>query len=165
MSSTLNLYTFRPHNTFCNDDAEDREDYFIQGLVEALHDDRKNKFACFLELKREQLYWLNKLCRGLMECCQGNYYKNHALLDMLNIYKMYQEEFQDDTAAFDLEVKQLMRSMVKSTFLLFSCATQVVVFIQSPIDESDLLTNLLLDLEKEGYITLMKIVRIKTSIE
>ncbi|UXX41887.1 p18 [Psilogramma increta granulovirus] len=161
---SLNLYTYKPTSgTVCNDDFHNNEQiynkpFYIQGVLETLNDTTKSKFACFLELKREQLILLQKLTNDLLYNCTGNYYKNHVLLDAINLYSMYTEEFDNDENAFDIELTVLCRDMVLCLFELFSCTTNICVLIKNNVDRSNPLVVLLQTLENLGFVTLIRTV-------
>ena len=161
---SLNLYTYKPTSgTVCNDDVistttTNHKSFHVQGLLEALYDTSKSKFACFLELKRQQCTLLHKLTNDLLHNCTGNYYKNHVLLDVINLYNMYTEEFDNGENAFDTEVMVLCRDMVLCVFELFSCATNICVLLKNNVDETNPLVVLLKTLENLGYVTLIKTV-------
>lgn len=158
---SLNLYTYKPTTgTLCNDDITTTEHtpFYVQGLLEALYDTSKSKFACFLELQRQQCTLLQKLTNDLLHNSEGNYYKNHVLLDVINLYGMYTEEFDSVDNAFDTEVMVLCRNMVLCLFELFSCVTNICVLIKNNVDETNPLVVLLKTLENLGYVTLIKTV-------
>ncbi|ACZ63563.1 PrGVORF77 [Pieris rapae granulovirus Wuhan] len=157
-NTTLNLYTFKPSaNTICDDEI-DKSNFFLQGVLEALQDNTKSKFACFLELKREQNLLLEKLKHDLINNNNGNFYRNHVLLDVLNLYKLYCEEFTEEETAFDGEVIKLCYNMVLVLFELFSCTTNIVVFVKSTANYDDIIARALQSLQELGYITIIKTV-------
>lgn len=161
---SLNLYTYKPTSgTVCNDDiisADQKlnKSFHIQGILEALYDTSKSKFACFLELKREQCILLQKLNNDLLHNCTGNYYKNHVLLDVINLYSLYAEEFNNGENAFDTEVLMSCRDIVLCMFELFSCATNICILLKNDVDETNPLVVLLRTLENLDFVTLMKTV-------
>nr|AIU36739.1 ORF92 [Cydia pomonella granulovirus]AIU37299.1 ORF92 [Cydia pomonella granulovirus]QDW81152.1 ORF92 [Cydia pomonella granulovirus]QGY99487.1 ORF92 [Cydia pomonella granulovirus]QGY99912.1 ORF92 [Cydia pomonella granulovirus] len=159
MATTINLFTYKPPpNTVCDDDI-DKQNFFIQGVLEALNDNSKSKQACFLELKREQCLLLRKIKHDLLYSCEGNYCQNHVLLDALHLYKLYKEEFDDTQSAFDIDLMQTCREMVYLTFELFSCAANIVVFVHASANYKDnVLAQLLVELQSKNFITLMKTV-------
>ncbi|AIS92084.1 hypothetical protein [Erinnyis ello granulovirus] len=161
---SLNLYTYKPSsNTMCNDTiiTEHNETFHIQGILEALYDTSKSKFACFLELKREQCTLLQKLNYNLLYQRTGNFYRNHVLLDVLNLYNKYVEEFDDGENAFNTEVVQICHDTVVCVFELFSCATNIVVFLKSDVDDTSPIVEMLQFLENNSYITTIKTVCIQ----
>nr|UYX49713.1 p18 [Darna trima granulovirus] len=160
LSTTLNLFTYKPPvETIC-DDKPDLSEFFIQGILEALHDHNKSKHACFLELKREQNKLFEKLKTDLLDSINGNYYKNHVLLDVLNLYNLYAEEFNDENSAFDTELLNLYSNTATLVFELFSYATNVVVFMKSTADKENALTQLIENLQQSKLITIIKTVEL-----
>lgn len=157
--TVLNLYTFRP-NLVCDDSADDCQDFFIQGVMEALNDERKSKEACFLEIKREEALLLQKLARDLLDRTAGSFYRNHVLLDSLSLYRKYCEEFGDETA-FGTECVRLSGEASVAVFELFSCATEVVVFVDSGADPRDPCSVLLAELESRGMVRLERVFRFR----
>ncbi|AAQ21678.1 unknown [Cryptophlebia leucotreta granulovirus] len=157
MATTINLFTYKP-NTECDDDFNDKQNFLIQGILEALTDDQKSKQACFLEIKREQCLLLKKIKHDLINKCDGKFCRDHVLLDILYLYDLYLTEFDDQQAAFDMDLMQTCREIVYDTFELFSCATNIVVFMHASASYSDALAQLLIDLENRNCITLMKTV-------
>ncbi|AMF83826.1 p18 [Cnaphalocrocis medinalis granulovirus] len=156
---TLNLYTYKPlNNTLCNDDMLDKFNFHIQGKLESLQDDTKSKFACFLELKREQNSLLKKLNKDLLHHNNGNYYANHVLLDVLNMYKEYVEMFADEESAFDLEIVALCKDTVFVLFELFNNVNNIVVFVKSYANQHNILTKLLNELKMKHLVTIIKTV-------
>ncbi|AER41513.1 P18 [Epinotia aporema granulovirus] len=151
----VNLYTFKP-SVFCTDSDDTTDEFLIQGLSEALQDDTKSKLACFLELKREEVVLIKKVHDNLLNKCNGDYYKNHVLLDVLVLYKKYSEEYGDDTA-FGQECVSLSRELVISAFSLFNNATDIVVFVESRSDSDDVINLILLEMHDLGILKLEKV--------
>ncbi|AAM70282.1 hypothetical protein [Phthorimaea operculella granulovirus] len=157
----LNLYTYNPpRDTVCDDLHNEKSPFLLQGVLEALHEPNKSKMACFLELKREQRLMLYKLRQDLVENCHGTFYRHHILLDLLNMYKMYRDEFDDDTSAFDLGVCEICLDMVHTVFELFQCATDIFVFVESSANENDIIYELLNGLSERKIISIVKTVKI-----
>lgn len=154
----LNLYTFRP-NILCNDESDDHSEMYIQGIVESLVDTSKDKLACFLELKREEVVLFEKFSKDLQNSIEGNYYRNHVLLDVLVMYKKYNSEFGDDSA-FGREVVKLSLDLVCSLYETFSCATKIVVFVESNVNPQDDFYVLLRYLTSCKYIQLEKVCKV-----
>ncbi|AGQ20338.1 hypothetical protein CaLGV080 [Clostera anastomosis granulovirus A] len=155
---TLQLYTFRPSTKTSCDDRHDTDEFYIQGVVESLHDEGKSKHACFLELKREQTVLLKRLGRDLIENVDGSFYRNHVLLDALKLYGLYSEEFDDVTSAFDVDVMNSTRETVTLLFDLFGHATNVVVYVSSTACGDDKIVKLLEELQDMGAVTLISTV-------
>lgn len=157
--STLNLYTFRP-NFACNDEGDECAELYIQGIVEALNDNAKDKLACFLEIKREEVLLFEKFSRDLRNNTEGSFYRNHVLLDALVMYKKYSVEFGDDSA-FGRELVKLSLELVCSLFETFSCAAdKIVVYVESDSNPEDEFNVLLRYLEGCRYIELEKVCKI-----
>lgn len=162
--ASLNLYTYKPLNVdFIDDDAQP---FFIQGLMESLQDNTKNKLACFLELKREQTMLIEKIKNDLLTKRTGNFYRNHVLLDVLGLYKSYREELFPDAegSSFDMEMSRLCADMVYCVFELFSCACEsIIVFMRHTANEKDdVLVGMLNALDQMGSVKLIKIVDFTT---
>ncbi|AAS82656.1 ORF82 [Agrotis segetum granulovirus] len=153
--ATLNLYTFKP-NVLCLDESDEREEMYIQGIVEAVENQSCDKLACFLELKKEQVLLLKRLSDHILNRTSGNYFRNHVLLDVLVMYKKYNEEFGEDTA-FGNECAQLCLEIVQLMYELFSCTTNIVVLIESEADPEDEINLLLAHLERSKYIATEKV--------
>jgi|WetSurMetagenome_2_1015567.scaffolds.fasta_scaffold18666_3 hypothetical protein len=157
--SVLNLYTFRP-NFVCDDEGADCVELYIQGIVEALNDNAKDKLACFLEIKREEVLLFEKFSRDLRNGTEGSFYRNHVLLDALVMYKKYSVEFGDDSA-FGRELVKLSLDLVCSLYETFSCAVdKIVIYVESDTNPEDEFNVLLRYLESCKYIQLEKVRKI-----
>lgn len=154
------MYTYKPE-TICDDDDDDDNRFYVQGIMEALREPSRSKLACFLELKLEQKLMMEKLKNDIVTKCTGNYCKTHILLDLMNLYKTYTEEFDDETSAFDLEVLNACRETVKCVFELFSCVTDITVFVEATADEEHILTCLLTSLRDDEIVSLVKTVPLR----
>lgn len=152
---TLNLYTFRP-NVLCDDENDDRSELYIQGIVEAFTDNNKDKLACFLEIKREEVLLFERFSKNLQHNTTGHYYRNHVLLDVLVMYKKYIVEFGDESA-FGREVVKLCLDLVCSLYETFSCITDIVVFVEGNINTEDDFYVLLNYLSNCNYIKLQDV--------
>lgn len=157
--SALNLYTFRP-NFACDDEGADCAELYIQGIVESLNDDTKDKLACFLEIKREEVLLFEKFGRDLRNNIEGSFYRNHVLLDALVMFKKYSVEFGDDSA-FGREVVKLSLDLVCGLYETFSCAAnKIVVYVESDSSPEDEFSVLLRYLESCKYIELERVCKI-----
>ncbi|QBQ01634.1 p18 [Hyphantria cunea granulovirus] len=157
MVRVLNLYTFKP-NFVCDDTNEERCEFFVQALVEAM--ETGDSLAWFIELKREQVWLMQKLSRDLIERTDGNYYRNHVLLDVLDIYKKYVDQF-GNGSAFGTDCIELCHKLALTLFELFACATKIVVFMEVDRDPNDVLTMLLQHLADCDLVVLEKIFLLK----
>nr|ANY57594.1 PlxyGVORF75 protein [Plutella xylostella granulovirus] len=155
MDRVLNLYTFRP-KCLCDDLNNSRDEFLIQGVIESIKE--KDNYACFLELKKEQLFLLKKLANNLLNDAAGNYFKNHVLLDVLDLYKKYITEY-GSSSAFGKDCVNLCMEIVYTTYELFSCTTTIIVFIDTTADPADDIIALLQFLNDCNLIKLQKVFR------
>lgn len=155
MTRVLNLYTFKPNNV-SNDNVEDEVEFMLQGLVESLESDTTDKYACFIELKREQALIMQKVAHDFKHYLQGTYFRNHVLLDSLALYKKYTTEF-GDSSAFGRECVALCVEIVFSVFELFGCASEIVVNVKQDIDTTDVIYVLLEGLHNASLVSLQKV--------
>ncbi|ABC61207.1 unknown [Choristoneura occidentalis granulovirus] len=156
---SLNLYTYIPSpNVICNDDIDSTKNFFIQGIIEALNDDSKSKFAILLEMKREQSVLLKRLKHDLLHHNNGNYYKNHILLDILSLFSVYCDEFDNIESAFDIDLKVLCQEIVCTLFELFNCVTDITVYLKADLNDDNVIVILLHELQALELVTLIKTV-------
>lgn len=157
---TLNLYTYKPSSDVVCSDELDVCIIYIQGIMESIYDITKDKLSCFLELKREQNCVIKKLKHDLLNHIEGNYYKNHILLDLLNLHNMYNEEFNNDTSGFDIEIINIHTETTMYIFELFSCATNINVYVKSGVDKENVILQMLYALSEKNLITIISSVEL-----
>ena len=155
MNRVLNLYTFKPTNV-TNDSVDDHIDLVLQGIVESLDNKNTDKYACFLELKREQAHIFHKLAHDFTHHLEGTFFRNHVLLDVLKLYESYVKEFKD-RSAFGQDCVAQCIDIVYSVYQVFNRTSDIVVNVKQDINPNSVVYILLEGLQSSNLVNIQKV--------
>lgn len=137
--NTIQLFLFTPHDV-----QNDKPDYgndtiYFEAINESVIDASCDKYSLFAELKKEEALFMKKAYDDLVHYFNGNFYKNHVLLDALVMYKTNIEEHVDNTA-FGKNILDYCENFIVSLFQLFRLQSEIIVLLprNHNLDEDNL---------------------------
>ncbi|AUA60309.1 P18 [Operophtera brumata nucleopolyhedrovirus] len=137
--NTIQLFLFTPHDV-----ENDKPDYgndtiYFEAINESVFDASCDKYSLFAELKKEEALFMKKTYDDLVHYFNGNFYKNHVLLDALVMYKTNIEEHVDNTA-FGKNILDYCENFIVSLFQLFRLQSKIIVLLprNHNLDEDNL---------------------------
>ncbi|AKN80585.1 P18 [Perigonia lusca single nucleopolyhedrovirus] len=145
-----------------NDKPYDEDVIYFESVVECLDDDNEDcdKFSFFATLKKEGSLFMKKTFHDLLENNNGNYCKNHVLIDALLMYKTYVELV--DESAFGSDILKSCIDYITNLFKVFRLHSRIVIVLPSTastyIDwQQDNLSALLKHLHQLSVIEIVEI--------
>jgi hypothetical protein len=149
----LNLYLGPPPKNLANDKCDDCDVIYFEGIIESLTNSSCDKWSCFVEMKKEEALLMKKAYTDLMEHSSGNFYKYHALLDALLMYKTCVDLIDD--SAWAANVLNSCETFVTYMFKLFTLRSRIFVIIPPEVNyQEDNLSALLNHLSQQSIISL-----------
>ncbi|AKR17310.1 P18 [Urbanus proteus nucleopolyhedrovirus] len=148
---TVRLYLCDMPDGVTNDKIEDDNVIYFEGIIECFDDETCNKFSFFSELKKEEALFMRKMFYDLLEYNNGNFCKNHVLIDALIMYKTYAELI--DESAFGNNILESCVDFITNLFRIFRLNARILVVLSNRIDYSqDNLSALLKHLSQHCLI-------------
>ncbi|AJD80773.1 hypothetical protein [Pseudoplusia includens SNPV IE] len=151
---TIYLYLSDMPNGMQNDKADDGDIIYFEGIIECFDDETADKFGFFAELKKEEALFMKKTFYDLIEHNNGNYCKNHVLIDALIMYKTYAELV--DESAFGVNILNYCVEYLTHVFKLFRLQSRIIVVLPANVDwQQDNLSALLKHLLQSTLIEIV----------
>lgn len=110
-----------------NDKLDDNNVLYFESIIECFDDESCDKFSFFAALKKEESLLMKKTVYDLIEHADGNYCKNHVLIDALLMYKTYVELV--DESAFGNDILESCVDYVTNIFRLFRLQSRIIVVL------------------------------------
>ncbi|AAM09203.1 hypothetical protein [Mamestra configurata nucleopolyhedrovirus A] len=148
---TICLYLSDMPEGVQNDKPDDNDVIYFEGIIECIDDESCHKTSFFSELKKEEALFMKKTFSDLLEHNNGNYCKNHVLIDALIMYKTYVELV--DESAFGVNTLNSCVEYLTYLFKLFRLQSRIVIVVPSHVDwQQDSLSALLKHLLNNSII-------------
>jgi hypothetical protein len=139
---TICLYLSNMPEGVHNDKPDDNYVIYFEGIIECIDDDSCHKLSLFSELEKQQALIIKKTYYDLLDHNNGNYCKNHVLIDALIMYKTYVELV--DESAFGVNTLNSCVELLTYIFKLFRLQSRIVIVVPSHVDwQQDNLSALL----------------------
>ncbi|AXS67738.1 p18 [Cryptophlebia peltastica nucleopolyhedrovirus] len=129
---TINLFLHDMPPGVQNDKEIDENVIFFDGVIECVEDDHTDKYCALAECEKINALLMQKIVVDLLENSNGNYCKNHVLIDSLLMYKTYVELV--DESAFGENFLESCVLHITSIFKLFRAQSRIVVLLPSNIN-------------------------------
>ncbi|QNV47883.1 p18 [Alphabaculovirus altersperidaniae] len=141
-NNAIYLYLIDMPEGVNNDKPNDDDVIYFGGIIECVDDESCDKFSLLSELKKEEALFMRKTFNDLLEHNNGNYCKNHVLIDALLMYKTYVELVDD--SAFGVNILNYCVEHLTNLFKLFRTQSRIIIVLPSHINwEEDNLSALL----------------------
>ncbi|QAT90357.1 hypothetical protein KM622_gp071 [Spodoptera exempta nucleopolyhedrovirus] len=151
---TINLYLTDMPEGIVNDKPDDGDVVYFEGIIECVDDGSCDKLSLFSELKKEEALFMRKTFNDLLEHNNGNYCKNHVLIDALIMYKTYVELVDD--SAFGVNILNYCVEYLTHLFKLFRLQSRIIIVLPSHVDwQQDNLSALLKHLLQNSIIEIV----------
>ncbi|ACF05359.1 hypothetical protein [Adoxophyes orana nucleopolyhedrovirus] len=138
----INLFLQNMPAGIQNDKLDDENVIYFDGVIECIEDQQTDKFCALAECEKIKALLMQKILIDLVENSNGNYCKNHVLIDLLLMYKTYIELV--DESAFGINFLESCFLYITSVFKLFRTQSRIVLILPSNINwEQDNLSALL----------------------
>lgn len=125
-----------------NDKPDDNDVVYFEGIIESVDDGSCDKLSLLAEIKKAESLLMRKTYNDLLEHNNGNYCKNHVLIDVLLMYKTYVELVDD--SAFGVNILKYCVDQLTYIFKLFRIQSRIIIVLPSHINwEEDYLSALL----------------------
>lgn len=142
MENTIYLYLVDMPEGVNNDKPDDNDVVYFGGIIECVDEEACDKFSLLSEIKKEEALFMRKTFNDLLEHNNGNYCKNHVLIDALLMYKTYVELVDD--SAFGVNILNYCVEYLTNLFKLFRTQSRIIIVLPSHINwEEDNLSALL----------------------
>ncbi|AUV65351.1 hypothetical protein [Alphabaculovirus myunipunctae] len=139
-----------------NDKPNDDDVLYFEGIIECIDDEQCDKFSIVSEMKKEEALIIKKTLKDLLEHNNGNYCKNHVLIDVLIMYKTYVELV--DESAFGVNLLKSCVDIVTNLFKLFRLQSRVVIVVPSRASwQQDSLSTLFNHLLNHSIIEIVEV--------
>jgi hypothetical protein len=129
---TIYLYLFDLPEGTHDDKPNDDDVVYFGGVIESIDDQSCDKLSMLAELKKEESLFMRKTFNDLLEHNNGNYCKNHVLIDALLMYKTYVELV--DESAFGLNILNYCVDYLTNLFKLFRLQSRIIIVLPSNIN-------------------------------
>lgn len=137
-----------------NDKPDDNDVVYFEGIIECVDDSSCDKLSLFSEVKKEEALFMRKTFNDLLEHNNGNYCKNHVLIDALIMYKTYVELVDD--SAFGVNILNYCVEYLTHLFKLFRLQSRIIIVLPSHVDwQQDNLSALLKHLLQNSIIEIV----------
>jgi hypothetical protein len=124
-----------------NDKPNEDNIIYFQGIIECFDDAGYDKFSFFAELKKEEALFMKKTFYDIVEHNNGNYCKNHVLIDALLMYDTYVQLVDETT--WGSNILESCIEFLTYIFRLFRLQSRIVVVVPKHLNEQDNLSALL----------------------
>ncbi|ACI47445.1 P18 [Spodoptera eridania nucleopolyhedrovirus] len=142
MERTIYLYLVDMPEGVNNDKPDDNDVVYFEGIIESVDDGSCDKLSLLAEIKKAESLLMRKTYNDLLEHNNGNYCKNHVLIDVLLMYKTYVELVDD--SAFGVNILKYCVDQLTYIFKLFRIQSRIIIVLPSHINwEEDYLSALL----------------------